>query len=544
MIRRNAPRFVLRSTGILAACVFAVVGAADAGEPPKPGVSLHRTPGEQRIQVVLPGKLVDVSTPRRKGGREIWFLVRPEEYREKDEETGKAEKVGKVEEADLLPPCPVEDPVRKPLELYRLDRSGDGALEKRGAGLPWNTIQVEAADLNGDGLDELLLLVRGGSDPISREAEGLYRWLEEESGTGLNWVKVLEESNLVWPVSRGAVLAAQRLGSLRLYRFDSALGVYALQTEIPMPMDATVSSRWITVTARRVEPLGAGDGGIGRFAALPRPFGKTRLQTILVEPDRPEEDRVVESWSFLPEPEDLMESFRLLLDGEPALLVTTKEAGRLGLFAEKRVRLYRLRKDRSRAGLPPVLATVSNMNLWQDAHGWILDVNGDGRDDLAIGYWKGLKNSRAVLEVYLREADGGFGKPKTTAFDVKDGDRSLFEYGRDLNGNGRPDLLLADDDGLLLYPGLAFSPGRRLVAGKPERSFRLTRWAADHGITLAVGPGGAFANRVSSGGGAVHFQDIDDDGTPEILWTESGSKKEPGGFACFWAGAAKRSTGG
>ena len=82
--------------------------------------------------------------------------------------------------------------------------------------------------------------------------------------------------------------------------------------------------------------------------------------------------------SGLPEPEDVMESFHLVLDSQPALLVTTKEAGKLGLFAEKRVRLYKLEEDRSRAGRRPILAAVSNMNIWQEASAWVLDINQEG----------------------------------------------------------------------------------------------------------------------------------------------------------------------
>ena len=36
----------------------------------------------------------------------------------------------------------------------------------------------------------------------------------------------------------------------------------------------------------------------------------------------------------------------------------------------------------------------------------MLDVDRDGREDLVIGYWKGLAGAKVVLDVYLREAAG------------------------------------------------------------------------------------------------------------------------------------------
>ena len=148
----------------------------------------------------------------------------------------------------------------------------------------------------------------------------------------------------------------------------------------------------------------------------------------------------------------------------PVLLVTTKPANKLSLFGEKLLRVYELERDRSRLGINPLFAVQSRMNIWQTALPLVLDVNADGHEDLVVAFWKGLMDDKVVLDVYLAEAGGWFrDTPRTTGFNVKNGERSFVEYGSDLTGNGFPDLLVGADGGLVLYPGLESSNGKKLV---------------------------------------------------------------------------------
>jgi hypothetical protein len=167
----------------------------------------------------------------------------------------------------------------------------------------------------------------------------------------------------------------------------------------------------------------------------------------------------------------------LVLDGQPVLLMLTRSAEELSLFAEKRLRLFDLLPDRTRLGLAPRLATQSRMNLWQASHPRVLDLDTDGRDDLVLGYWKGLTEARVVLDLYTRREDGSFADPpRTTAFDVKDADRSVLEFGADVDGDGRPDLLVQARERLWLHRGTPPQTDGRIVDKK--------------GIDLAAASGG------------------------------------------------------
>jgi hypothetical protein len=177
---------------------------------------------------------------------------------------------------------------------------------------------------------------------------------------------------------------------------------------------------------------------------------------------------VEECWARLPEAEDLMDRDVVLFDGVPLLVTTTKEAGKLGLLVEKRLRVHPLRADRSRLGVEPLLAVESRMNLWQEPRFSSPDIDGDGRADLAAAYWKGLKDSRLVIDVYLRNEDGSFReKARSTAFDVEDGDRSWLRYGEDLDGDGRPDLVVRSGDAIHVHRGTPSPKGAKVVDRDP-----------------------------------------------------------------------------
>jgi hypothetical protein len=153
----------------------------------------------------------------------------------------------------------------------------------------------------------------------------------------------------------------------------------------------------------------------------------------------------------------------------------------------------------------------------------------DVRLDLVLGYWKGLMDDKAVLDAYLRKPDGSFDTaPRTTAFNVKDGDRDFLRYGADLDGDGNADLLLRDDENrLLLYPGLASANGKRLVDKQPRR------------ISLGPPPGWEEFMYISIGGGETwradlwntrrpRLLDVDGDGREEIVVVQRGSSDRPG----------------
>jgi hypothetical protein len=240
------------------------------------------------------------------------------------------------------------------------------------------------------------------------------------------------------------------------------------------------------------------------YATPPKAYGDRRLRVLRLEPGAHEGARVVEAWCRLPGPEEVLNSTLFLLDGRPVLVATTRRSDKLALFGERRLRLWFLEQDRSSAGMDPLFDAETRMNLWQDDHTIVLDVNGDGADDLVAGYWKGILKSRVVLDAYLRREDGTFDpKPRTTAFDVKDGDEDVLEYGRDLTGDGIPDLLVKNDDDLLVYGGLESDNGKKLVESVPSLELPRPR----------------------RGGSRPRIVDLDGDGRAEVVLVRRTGKR-------------------
>jgi hypothetical protein len=171
------------------------------------------------------------------------------------------------------------------------------------------------------------------------------------------------------------------------------------------------------------------------------------------------------------------------------------------------------------------------MNMWQEGEPLLLDVNADGRRDLVIGYWKGLKDDRVVLDAYLREDEGWFADtPKTTAFDVEpakqrstpdskpqrpDADRSFVNYGRDLDGDSLPDLLLRTSVGLLVYRGRDSKDGAKLVDKQPLE-IPLSAGTETGGYYVSIGLD-HFDAWSTGDSRRPRLADLDGDGTAEIL---------------------------
>ncbi len=514
----------------LVGLVLVVPVAADGiGEP---GVIQDRIGTVAKVHVAVPGKMVDVALQGSGTGRwSVWFLVEPFGAPQPDEEGLSDEE--KERRKQLLPDCPASDRSRAPRKLLRLDRAGPGALVEVRSDLPWNSSAIEFVDLRDDGGETLLLTVgQGDTDAGTDDLEpGLYAWDGDPAATGSLPTPLLEEPFLVWDRRDPGNAVAPGLGELRLYRFNRQSGRFGQNDAVPMPVEAAVRQDRIRLVAQTALPVEVETGRVV-YITPPMPFGKTRLRTTIIDPGAEGDDRMVESWARFPEPEDLLDAHHLVLDGAPVLVVQTKTSEKLALFGEKRVRMYGLDPDRSRSGFLPLLAGESGMNLWQEGTPWILDVNRDGRSDLVFGYWKGLKDSRVVLEVFLRNEDGSFAdKPRNTAFNVEDGERSFVAYGRDLNGDRLFDLLIAADGRLWMYPGRQSRNGKKLVDTEPELIVDVHEQDVDRDdtVTITIGSRGAAAVR-SMALSIPSFLDMDGDGVAEILLVTRGTSRKPGTF--------------
>jgi len=409
-------------------------------------------------------------------------------------------------------------PTASPRRLLLFRPSGEGELRVARDDLPADARDLAAADLDADGGDELLL-ARGNRISIL-----------EEGGNGA-WVDgkdALQESAGLERFVRGArsgrggsvpLVWFQAVGFLRGYGPEPG-GNWTLRAEVPLPVKVEKEESAFALSSPQVMAVDPG-AGVPFLATRPESWkGADRIRTVVVTVDP--KPTWGECWCRLPQPERVIDSKVLRFDGRPFLAVTTIPADKLSIFGEKLLRLCPLEADRTRSGKSPLLSVESRINLWQEAEPFAADVNGDGREDLVVGYWKGLKDNTVVLDTYLRRADGSFEpSPKTTSFDVEDADRDSVGYGDDIDGDGLTDLLVRAGGGISFHPGLPGSSGKRIVAPRARWTVSLatTPGAGEEKVELQIriGSGGMDASATGPGAGTIQLLDVDRDGRKEIL---------------------------
>lgn len=507
------------TAGVTLVSVWVLLAGAAAGEEkPRPtGVESVELAGARRIEAILPGPLVSYAFPERADGRrEIVLLVAPAppdpSEPEEEEPAGPCEKKECTE-----PPAPA------PRSLVRFDHSGGGALEILRVGLPADTAALDAADLDGDRNEEVLLIRPGEIRRFPVRERG-----EEGAGPRLQVfdpeiaLEGVDPRIVRFPRNdAGSHLPVPVLGGVRFYGPVGEGAVWGLVSEVELPIDVRRRGGALRISSPLVRVVGRTSGGRLLFAVGPEAHGSRRLHTILIDPLAGEEGRRVEVWSRLPAPERLLESSFSILDGRPALIATTRSAKKLSLFEEKLLRVWYLDEpDRTRAGSRPVHAVESGANLWQMSTPSILDVNGDGLEDLVLAYWKGLKDDRVVLDAYLRQPGGGFARSAgSTQFEVEDADRFVLGYGRDLDGDGLAELLLRAGGRMLIFPGVR--PGRKgkgLVEKNPRWELPGEQGSSQTARNrIAVGEEGTIFSEVFEPFGSWRLVDLDGDGREEIL---------------------------
>jgi hypothetical protein len=458
--------------------------------------------GSRLTDARLSGRIHGFALPRRGGEeRELLLLVAPEPA------------AGKEPSPDAE-----EDSERRPRRLLRLDLEA-GAVEPLREDLA-GVRRIDSIDLEGDGPEETLLVGREGFRLLRPGTDG--RWSGGPAillqGEDLGQVdpaipRLLHVSGLraVDPYLLGVP------GALLAYG-PGPEGGFVRLAEVPLPQRPEWRSDHLRLRTPPAVSLGRGEEGDLVLATQVEAASPERLRTLLLDLEAPAGARSTECWMALPAPEDLLGSHLFLLDGRPAAAVTSTPASKLGLFDEKKLRVYLLGADRTRTGREPVFAIETRVNLWQAVRIQARDLNGDGRQDLLLGYWKGLRNDRVVLDAYLANEEGSFRRsPGTTAFDMKGGDRSVLLYGRDLTGDGRPDLLLRSERGITVHPGSdPGGKGQRLVEEKPMWTLPLPEGIPGGSASSSFGTGG-IRSWTSSRIWGPYLVDLDGDGREEVL---------------------------
>ena len=481
---------------------------------PAPPATLHvavtRLADGWRADLALDGPLLGWALPRDRDGRRTMFVL-----------VGPKPDAARTAAAAA---CTVRDRPVEPesnARLYRWRPESPDTLEPMASGLTAGTL--DSADVDGDGAEELLLLHAGGIDLVTPVVDGnaTSRGLVDDPLLGTTCCG----PRLAWDAAgaEDSVLRVALAGAFRSYGPGREGGV-AITSELETPERASGGGEQMVVRSPAVRPIGRTQAGRMVFATDTEPLGRRRLRTLLLDPDGPAETHVVESWALFPEPESVVDSAFSMLQGAPVLIVTTTSADKLSVLGEKALRIYPLGGDRTRAGDAPLFAATSGINLWQSTFPAVVDLDGDGRDDLVLAYWKGLQNSIAALEVYKGGAASGFAKPRTTSFDVDDGEKAFMEFGPDLDGDGRPDLILFAKRELLVFPGS--EPERAIQKPVASRASRRIPLAPDlprpRGISMSMGLEGFQISRSAGGLGAPHLVDLDGDGRPEAVFAGDG----------------------
>lgn len=494
-----------------------LVGAEERGEAlraPLPGVYRERFAEGERIDLVLEGRIRAWTLGASQDEAAVAYLLlgpAPNELGDPAEDR---------EPVNARPPCPGE--LETSAVVARAILEPGAKSEILATGLPGDARGLLVVPGRfGGGAESVLVVTGNGIDRIDGGA----------------LVPMIEGDEPAWASSavrrRGEDLVVSLPGAFRIYAARPGAGAGRLRGEVAIPPVVVRAPEGFRIALRDPQPVpGPHAEAPAWYGFGPEKFGDRRLRVTLLAvaggeaaPDR------LEAWCRLPGREEVLDSRILRFHDRPALVATTRRADKLSLFGEKRLRLWFLERDRSRSGRDPAFAVESRLNLWQDPRIEVVDVDGDGNEDLVLGYWKGLKDSRVVLDIYPGGEDGvPSPTPITTAFDVEDADESGLLFGPDVTGDGRPDLVVLTDSSLRVHAGRPRDGKGGVVERRHPVVLPLGDLPSDPSVRgMEVGSGGA---RFWSEGGLdrVRAVDLEGDGTFELVRYRAGASAERPGF--------------
>lgn len=443
--------------------------------PPAVGVTVAPVAGARRTDAVLPGHLLDQAMPRGADGRRgVLVLTTPD-----DPKTAVAPK--------------------GPRSVYLIEPERAGAPRRLLDGLPAATNALAAADLDGDGTDEILLGEPGKLFTLGTlEAVTAPRLLLDAAGFDLRFN--LQDGS----PDRPQVFQAAQVGRLRTWTLEG--GRLVPGPEHPLPVRAARERQALRLSSLPVTP-------VPPFQAVgPEENGKLRLRTFLLAPDGAR----TETWSQLPGRETVEKFQYVAIDGRPALIVFTSEADKIGVFAKQRFRLFPLAADRSRSGTPPSLAFKTESNRWFPVEPVLRDLDRDGKQDLVLIQPEGMGGGDLVIDTFFGQGNGRFERPRRLK--LGNLEARTWSYGQDITGDGVADLVTVAKTGLHIFAGTP-DPRRTLLDRKPRQTVDLAGVQETISVSVDAKFGGMNVESTRSATlGGPYIEDLDGTGRPEVVF--------------------------
>jgi len=460
---------------VLAMLSIVLVGAAPPPKPappPEVGVKAATVGGARRVDAVFPGQVLATAFPRGADGkRRVLALV-----------------------------ATTPD---GPRELYLVDTAGAGSEKRLLADLPAKASLLTAEPLHGDGADQILLGAPGVVWSLGTVASPTapHRVLD---GADLRHLLVAGSD-----IANISDIATAEVGRLRTWTRDGLTP----GASVELPVRATRERTALRLDTPEVEVLPQGAGVPPLYLVGPEANGKTRLHTLMITRDAEGNPQRTESWSRFPGPEAVEGHWFVRVDGQPMLIVTSTGAEKISIFEEQSLRVFALTADRSRAGQPPRLAVPTVSRRWFPARPFVLDVDKDGHDDLIVVQQEGLRGKALIAETWFGQGNGRFATPsRKVSLGVQ---ARAWDYGADVTGDGRPDLVAIEQKKLLVFAGTT-DPRRDLLDRRPRLSIDLP---ASEPVTVTAGAGNEGASVESRHADSLRLIDLDGDGRSEIVVT-------------------------
>jgi hypothetical protein len=442
--------------------------------PPAVGVkAVNLAGGARRIDAVLPARLVTTAYPRGADGkrRVVALLDNHELY---------------LIETDLIKTA--------------------GSQRRLLAGLPDKAVTLLAADLDGDGADEILL---GDSGTL---------WTLGTADAPVAPRQVLDgvDARNLLGLNEGREIAAAEVGRLRTWKREGGKLVPGAGFELPVR--ARRQRTAIRLETPDVERLSQGAGVSAQsplYLVGPEANGKTRLLTLLLTRGADGAEQRTEAWSRFAGPEQVDEHWFVRVDGRPLLIVTTTNAEKVSVFEKKKIRVFAFSADRTRAGQISILSSPTETPRWFPIEPTVVDLDRDGREDLVVVQQEGLRGKSLLVEAFFGrdKGQGRFELPsRKTEIDLQ---ARAWHYGADVTGDGRPDLVAVQQKKLLIFAGTD-TPRRSPIDRQPRTTIDLP---ATESIAINASAGSEGVNVDKEGADPLQIIDLDGDGRGEIVIT-------------------------